>query len=76
MSITKLHSSTHLYRSVTSELNWSAPQSSFPLTVQLLRLPSYSYHTLLGIVVSVGGLTESTVSALQILKGLPHCYAI
>lgn len=63
------------HKSVTSELNWAAPQSSFPLTIQLLRLPSYSYHTLLGVIVSVGGLTESTVrhssaSLLSYLKSV------
>ena len=29
---------------------------------RLLGLPAYRYHTLLGLAVSVGGLTESTVS--------------
>ena len=43
-------------------INWSVAQSSFPLTVQLLNFDSYSYHTLLGLVISVGGLTESLVS--------------
>ncbi|XP_064407047.1 tubulin-specific chaperone D-like isoform X2 [Halichondria panicea] len=42
-------------------VNWSVPQTTFPLTVQLLALPDYSYPTLLGLVISVGGLTESTV---------------
>ena len=47
---------------MTEEINWTAPQFSFPLTVQLLSLPTYRYPTLLGLAVSVGGLTESTVS--------------
>lgn len=55
-------SSSFPSRSTTSEVNWSTAQSSFPYTVQLLGLDSYRYHTLLGIVVSIGGLTESTVS--------------
>lgn len=42
-------------------LNWSAPSQAFPHITQLLRLPVYRYHTLLGLAVSVGGLTESTV---------------
>ena len=50
-----------------SVVNWTAPQTTFPLTVRLLGLPDYSYHTLLGLVVSVGGLTESTVSAVKIV---------
>jgi len=32
------------------------------MTVQLLGVPEYRDHTLLGLIVSVGGLTESTVS--------------
>uniref|UniRef100_A0A674AJ70 Tubulin-specific chaperone D n=1 Tax=Salmo trutta TaxID=8032 RepID=A0A674AJ70_SALTR len=40
-------------------LNWNAPSQAFPHITQLLRLPQY--HTLLGLTVSVGGLTESTV---------------
>ncbi|XP_064818043.1 tubulin-specific chaperone D-like, partial [Oncorhynchus masou masou] len=42
-------------------LNWNAPSQVFPHVTQLLRLPQYQYHTLLGLTVSVGGLTESTV---------------
>ena len=45
------------------EMNWSSPHLTFPLTVQLLSMPSYLAPTLLGVLVSVGGLTESTVSA-------------
>lgn len=42
-------------------LNWSAASQAFPHITQLLRLHQYQYHTLLGLTVSVGGLTESTV---------------
>ncbi|KAI1884351.1 hypothetical protein AGOR_G00225520 [Albula goreensis] len=42
-------------------LNWNAPSQAFPYITQLLRLQQYQYHTLLGLTVSVGGLTESTV---------------
>ncbi|KAB5530646.1 hypothetical protein PHYPO_G00131760 [Pangasianodon hypophthalmus] len=42
-------------------LNWSAPSQAFPHVTRLLRLPVYRYHMLLGLAVSVGGLTESTV---------------
>ncbi|KAI5607304.1 tubulin-specific chaperone D [Silurus asotus] len=42
-------------------LNWSAPSQAFPHVTRLLGLPAYRYHTLLGLAVSVGGLTESTV---------------
>ncbi|KAL0993545.1 hypothetical protein UPYG_G00109500 [Umbra pygmaea] len=46
---------------VAESLNWNAPSQAFPHITQLLRLPQYQYHTLLGLTVSVGGLTESTV---------------
>ena len=54
-------------------LNWAAPSESFPKSVQLLSLPTYQYSALLGLIVSVGGLTESLVnhsssSFLQYLK--------
>lgn len=54
-------------------LNWAAPCDSFPKTVQLLSLPTYQYPALLGLLVSVGGLTESLVrhsssSLLQYFK--------
>lgn len=42
-------------------LNWNAASQAFPHITQLLRLHQYQYHTLLGLTVSVGGLTESTV---------------
>lgn len=43
-------------------MNWNAPAQAFPRITRLLALPSFRYHVLLGLVVSVGGLTESTVS--------------
>ncbi|XP_051572413.1 tubulin-specific chaperone D-like [Myxocyprinus asiaticus] len=56
-------------------LNWNAASQAFPHITQLLRLPQYQYHTLLGLTVSVGGLTESTVrfssqSLFEYLKGV------
>ncbi|KAL4659227.1 tubulin-specific chaperone D [Arapaima gigas] len=56
-------------------LNWKAPSEAFPHITQLLRLPQYQYHTLLGLTVSVGGLTASTVcfssqSLFDYLKGI------
>uniref|UniRef100_A0A8D3C4N8 Tubulin-specific chaperone D n=1 Tax=Scophthalmus maximus TaxID=52904 RepID=A0A8D3C4N8_SCOMX len=46
----------------TTSLNWSAPSQAFSYITQLLGLPEYRYHTLLGLTVSVGGITESTVN--------------
>ncbi|KAJ8384713.1 hypothetical protein AAFF_G00199190 [Aldrovandia affinis] len=42
-------------------LNWNAPSQAFPHITRLLGLQQYQYHTLLGLTVSVGGLTETTV---------------
>uniref|UniRef100_A0A673FQ91 Tubulin-specific chaperone D n=1 Tax=Sinocyclocheilus rhinocerous TaxID=307959 RepID=A0A673FQ91_9TELE len=44
-----------------NSLNWNAASQAFPHITQLLRLHQYQYHTLLGLTVSVSGLTESTV---------------
>jgi hypothetical protein len=57
------------------EVNWAVAATTFPLTVQLLALPEYTYHTLLGLVASCGGLSESTVRAsraalLDYLRGV------
>ncbi|CAL8303672.1 unnamed protein product [Merluccius merluccius] len=56
-------------------LNWNAPSHAFPYITQLLSLAHYRYHTLLGLTVSVGGLTDSTVrfssqSLFDHLKGI------
>uniref|UniRef100_A0A3Q1JU41 Tubulin-specific chaperone D n=1 Tax=Anabas testudineus TaxID=64144 RepID=A0A3Q1JU41_ANATE len=56
-------------------LNWNAPSQAFQYITQLLGLPQYQYHTLLGVTVSVGGITESTVhfssqSLFDYLKGI------
>lgn len=51
-----------LCRSDVASVNWNAPSQAFPRITRLLGLPAYRYHVLLGLAVSVGGLTESTVS--------------
>lgn len=51
-----------------SDINWTVPQLSFPLTVPLLGLPTYTYSSLVGLIVSVGGLTESTVRSSSLKK--------
>ncbi|XP_019517416.1 PREDICTED: tubulin-specific chaperone D isoform X1 [Hipposideros armiger] len=48
-------------RSDVASVNWNASSQAFPRITQLLGLPAYRYHVLLGLAVSVGGLTESTV---------------
>ncbi|XP_068193131.1 tubulin-specific chaperone D [Antennarius striatus] len=44
-----------------TSLNWRAASQAFQYITQLLRLPQYRYHTLLGLTVSMGGISESTV---------------
>lgn len=59
----------HVYaiRSQLGEVNWSVAAATFPITVQLLALPEYAYHTLLGVAASCGGLSESTVIIICVL---------
>lgn len=52
-----------------ASVNWNAPSQAFPLITQLLELPTYRYHVLLGLAVSVGGLTASTVRKHLALQG-------
>ena len=51
-----------LFRSEINNINWRAPEETFPRFTQLLSIEDYMYNTLLGLTVSVGGLTESLVS--------------
>uniref|UniRef100_A0A8V1AI94 Tubulin-specific chaperone D n=1 Tax=Gallus gallus TaxID=9031 RepID=A0A8V1AI94_CHICK len=48
-------------RSEAETLNWNAASEAFPRITQLLALPAYQYYVLLGLSVSVGGLTETTL---------------
>ncbi|XP_012590186.1 PREDICTED: tubulin-specific chaperone D [Condylura cristata] len=62
-------------RSEVAAVNWGAPAQAFPRVARLLGLPTYRRHVLLGLAVSVGGLTESTVrhsaqSLLEFTRGL------
>jgi len=43
------------------DVNWIVEAETFPLFVKLLRLPEYSERLILGLTVSVGGLTERLV---------------
>lgn len=52
------------FSETTTSLNWNAPSQAFKYITQLLGLPQYQYHTLLGLTLSVGGITESTVGHL------------
>ena len=49
-------------RNECAELNWAAPSDTFRRFTSLLKQPVYTYNVLLGLTVSVGGLTESLVS--------------
>ena len=49
-------------RNEIESINWGSPANTFPRFIKLLQLPVYMYSVLLGLTVSVGGLTESLVS--------------
>ncbi|KAM3598938.1 uncharacterized protein V6R79_024426 [Siganus canaliculatus] len=52
----------HIFPAHTlTSLNWNAPSHTFRYITQLLGLSHYQRHTLVGLTVSVGGITESTV---------------
>ncbi|KAI8799511.1 tubulin folding cofactor D C terminal-domain-containing protein [Cladochytrium replicatum] len=59
-----------------STINWLNPSDVFPLVVKCLGLPEYKRQVLTGLVVSIGGLTESLVrssssSLVEFLSTLP-----
>ncbi|XP_041473323.1 tubulin-specific chaperone D-like [Lytechinus variegatus] len=60
------------------ELNWAAPSDCFAKVTQLLKLRTFQYHVLLGLTVSVGGLTESLVkhSAQSLLSFIKTCSSV
>jgi hypothetical protein len=56
-----------VFRDKVADMQWNVAEKTFPLFVRLLAFPEYRYHVLTGLTVSVGGLTESTVSGCQLL---------
>lgn len=49
-------------------LNWNSAATTFPKFVQLIDFNEYQYNLLLGLVCSIGGLTETLVcSKLELL---------
>ncbi|XP_059170269.1 tubulin-specific chaperone D-like isoform X2 [Physella acuta] len=63
--------------SLVKVTNWAAEADTYPMFSKLLALPQYTYSVLLGLVVSVGGLTESLVkfssaSLQDYIKSLLH----
>ena len=61
-----------LSRHETSQLNWALPSDTFPRFAELLSVPTYTRSVLLGMTVSVGGLTESLVSTRHRLSWCRH----
>ena len=45
----------------SEEINWANPAITFPIVMQLAQIPSVFHSIISGIVISVGGLTESVV---------------
>ena len=62
-------------RTAIEGVSWTTPQASYPHTVKLLAVNTYCYPALQGLVVSVGDLTESTVSwhQLALCSSHDHC---
>lgn len=50
-----------------NEINWLSAVETFPKFTQMLSLDSYTNSILLGLIVSVGGITESLVSTFLYL---------
>ncbi|TDH67775.1 uncharacterized protein CCR75_006565 [Bremia lactucae] len=44
-------------------INWSRPHDTFPLVVKMMEIPDFMEEIAAGLVISVGGLTESVVKA-------------
>ena len=57
----KCHSELVAIFPPNAEIKWSVESETFPRFVRLLGLPDYSHRLLLGLIVSVGGLTERLV---------------
>lgn len=47
-------------------LNWNSEAVTFPKFVRLLSYEEFTYNLLLGLIVSIGGLTETLVSGMSI----------
>ena len=56
------------------EFGWSVESETFPIYAKLLNLPEYCEKVLLGLVISVGGVTERLVrqSSLYMFKELEN----
>ena len=54
------------------EFGWSVESETFPIFAKLLNLPIYSEKVLLGLLISVGGVTERLVrqSSISVFKEL------
>lgn len=55
-------SAIKVFNNKSTPINWLNPADVFPAMVPLLHLPEFRTQLLTGIIVSVGGLTESLVS--------------
>ena len=66
-----------IFAKTPTYVKWGIESETFPLFVQLIKLPSYVERILIGLVVSVGGLTERLVkesshSLFALLEKMPE----
>ena len=52
-----------IFKQEHSNIKWGIESETFPLFVQLVLIPSYAEKVLIGLIVSVGGLTERLVKS-------------
>jgi hypothetical protein len=77
----RTHLMNALFLGSGQEINWANPESTFPLVIRAINLDAFFDDILSGIVISVGGLTESVAkhsskSFLEYLRELKKIKAI
>ncbi|RZC41515.1 tubulin-specific chaperone D, partial [Asbolus verrucosus] len=48
-------------KEICDDLNWNSAADTFPKFVELLQFPAYTYNVMMGMICSVGGMTETLV---------------
>lgn len=56
--------------------NWFTESDSFSVMVKFLGLPEYKYSVLVGLLVCIGGISESLVSEFLIVRFSPYFHIV